>query len=125
MNHIISKCSKLAQKEYKTWHDWVGKVIHWELCKNFDYKNKWYIHHPESALENIIIIIIIYSFRIIKSDSVLFRFPELEPLHHILFSVTHGSPLFGWEGSFPSAVNPMLRRQDMQIFKKPATFRKM
>ena len=22
--HIISKCSKLAQKEYKTRHDWVG-----------------------------------------------------------------------------------------------------
>ena len=28
MNHIISECSKLAQKEYKTRHDWVGKVIH-------------------------------------------------------------------------------------------------
>ena len=28
---IISECSKLAQKEYKTKHDWVGKMIHWEL----------------------------------------------------------------------------------------------
>ena len=27
INHIISKCSKLAQKEYKARHDWVGKVI--------------------------------------------------------------------------------------------------
>ena len=35
INHIINKCSKLVQKEYKTWHDWVGKVIHWELCKKF------------------------------------------------------------------------------------------
>ena len=25
-NHIISECSKLAQKEYKTRHDWVGKL---------------------------------------------------------------------------------------------------
>ena len=25
INHIISKCSKLVQKEYKTRHDWVGK----------------------------------------------------------------------------------------------------
>ena len=25
INHIISKCSKLAQKEYKTRHNWVGK----------------------------------------------------------------------------------------------------
>ena len=28
INHIISECSKLAQKEYKARHDWVGKVIH-------------------------------------------------------------------------------------------------
>ena len=42
------------QKEYETRHDWVGKVIHWELCKkfNFDCANKWYMHNPESVLEN-------------------------------------------------------------------------
>ena len=28
INHIISECRKLPQKEYKTSHDWVGKVIH-------------------------------------------------------------------------------------------------
>ena len=28
IDHIISECSKLAQKEYKTRHDWAGKVIH-------------------------------------------------------------------------------------------------
>ena len=27
-NHVISECSKLSQKEYKTTHHWVGKVIH-------------------------------------------------------------------------------------------------
>ena len=37
INHIISECSKLAQKEYKTIHDWVGKVIHWEMCKKFKF----------------------------------------------------------------------------------------
>ena len=42
INHIISECSKLAQKEYKSWHDWVGKVIHWELCKKFKYYQKVY-----------------------------------------------------------------------------------
>ena len=26
INHIINEYSKLAQKEYKTWHDWVDKV---------------------------------------------------------------------------------------------------
>ena len=29
VNHIISKCSKLAWKEYKTMHNLVGKVIIW------------------------------------------------------------------------------------------------
>ena len=27
VNHIINKCSRLAQKEYKTKHHWLGKVI--------------------------------------------------------------------------------------------------
>ena len=36
INHI-SECSKLAQKDYKTRHDWVGQVIHWELCKKFQF----------------------------------------------------------------------------------------
>ena len=54
VNHIISECSKLAQREYKTRHDWVGKVIHRELCKkfNFHHSTKWYMHKPESVLEN-------------------------------------------------------------------------
>ena len=54
INHILSKCSKLAQKEYKTRHDWMSKVIHWELWKKlkFDHTNKWYMHNPESVLEN-------------------------------------------------------------------------
>ena len=36
LNHILSECSKLAQKEYKTRHDWVDKRIHWEMCKEFE-----------------------------------------------------------------------------------------
>ena len=42
------------QKEYKTRHDWVGNVIHWELCKKFkfDHTNEQYMHNPESILEN-------------------------------------------------------------------------
>ena len=54
VNHIISESSKLAQKEFKTRHYWVGKVIHWEMCKKFkfDYTNKWYMHNPAPVLEN-------------------------------------------------------------------------
>ena len=42
INHIISECSKLAQKECKARYDWVGKVIHREMCKKFksDHANK-------------------------------------------------------------------------------------
>ena len=42
INHIISECSNLAQKECKARHDWVGKVIHWEMCRKFqfDHTNK-------------------------------------------------------------------------------------
>ena len=54
INHIISEWSKLAQKEYKARHDWVGKVIYWEMCEKlkFDHANKWYMHNPEPVLEN-------------------------------------------------------------------------
>ena len=35
-------------------HDWVGKMIHWEMCKKFkfDHTNKWYMHNPAPVLEN-------------------------------------------------------------------------
>ena len=54
INHIISECSKLALKEYKTRHNWVGKGINWEMYKKFkfDHTNKWYMHTRESVLEN-------------------------------------------------------------------------
>ena len=54
INHIISECSKLAQKENKARHDWVGKVIHWDMCMKFkfDHTNKWYMHNPAPVLEN-------------------------------------------------------------------------
>ena len=54
INHIISECNKLALKEYKARHDWVGNMIHWEMCKKFkiDHMNKWYMHNPAPVLEN-------------------------------------------------------------------------
>ena len=54
INHIISEFSKLAQREYKARHDWLGKVIQWEMCRifEFDNANKWYMHNPEPVLEN-------------------------------------------------------------------------
>ena len=54
INHIISERSKQAQNESKTTHNWVVKVIHWELCKKlkFDHIANWYMHKLESILEN-------------------------------------------------------------------------
>ena len=53
INLIINECNKLAQKEYKARHNWVGKMIHGEMCRNFqfDYTNKWYMHNPAPVLE--------------------------------------------------------------------------
>ena len=45
---------QIAQKEYKTRHDWVGKVIPWEICKKlkFELTRKWYMHNPAPVLED-------------------------------------------------------------------------
>ena len=49
ITHIISECSKLAQKEYKTRHDWGGKM---SKKFKFNHTNKWYMHNPAPVLEN-------------------------------------------------------------------------
>ena len=53
--HIISECSKLAQKEYKqVRHDNIAKMLHWKLCEKwgFNKAEKWYIHKTEKLLES-------------------------------------------------------------------------
>ena len=42
------------KKVFKSKHELAGKVIHWELCKRlkFGHANEWYMHKPESVLEN-------------------------------------------------------------------------
>ena len=54
IDHIVSGCSKLAQKEYKRRHDNLGKLVHWKLARksNLEAGDKWYEHEPESILEN-------------------------------------------------------------------------
>ena len=44
--NLISECSILAQREYKTRHDLVGKKF------KFDYTNKRHMHNPAAGLEN-------------------------------------------------------------------------
>ena len=54
VNHIVSGCEKLAQREYKRRHDNVAKMVHWKLCEKYGFKSneKWYEHEPESVVEN-------------------------------------------------------------------------
>ena len=75
--HIISECSKLVLKEYKTRHDWEGKVIHWELRKKlkFNHITKWYMHNPETVLENEMLKIF-WDFEIQTDHRILARQPD-------------------------------------------------
>ena len=50
IDHIVSGCSKLAQREYKRRHDNLGKIVHRKLAREAG--DKWYEHEPESVLEN-------------------------------------------------------------------------
>ena len=54
VNHLVSECEKLAQKEYKRRHDKVALALHWDMCKKkgFACADKWYEHVPEGVLEN-------------------------------------------------------------------------
>ena len=54
INHIVSECIKRAEKEYKSWHEWVKKVIYRELYikLKFDNTTIWSKCKPESTLEN-------------------------------------------------------------------------
>ena len=54
INHVRSECRELIQEEDKTRRNFVGKMIHCELCKNFIFchNTKWYMHNPEAVLKN-------------------------------------------------------------------------
>ena len=75
---MITEHSKLAQRAYKPRHDWVWKVIQWELRKKFkfDYTNKWYMQNPESVLKNEIHKIL-WDFEIQTDQLISARRPDL------------------------------------------------
>ena len=49
VGHLVSECSKLAQKEHKKKHDNVARIVHWELCgkHGLERSEKWYSHEPQ------------------------------------------------------------------------------
>ena len=54
VRHILCSCAKLAQTEYRKRHNVVGRVIHWEMCKEYgvECSDKWYEHPSKSVEEN-------------------------------------------------------------------------
>ena len=52
--HIVSECSKMAQKQYKEWrHDKVAQIVHWKICEKHKIErgDKWYEHKTEKVIE--------------------------------------------------------------------------
>ena len=83
INHIIREYSKFAQKEYMTRHNWVGKMIHLEMCKKFkfDHTNKWYMHNTAPVLENKTHILI-WDFDIHTDHHIAARRPDLKIINN-------------------------------------------
>ena len=54
ITHIVSECTRLAQKEYTRRHDWIGSCIIWEICgaKGIPVATKWQEHQPEGVMQN-------------------------------------------------------------------------
>ena len=54
IKHVESECAKLAQKEYKRRHDWIGRRVHWEVygANGIHVNLKRYEHQPEAVIEN-------------------------------------------------------------------------
>ena len=48
VQHIICKCKKLAQREYKRRHDTFANLVHWKLCEkhNLERKERYYYYYP-------------------------------------------------------------------------------
>ena len=54
INHIVSECPKLAQRECKRRQDWIGRRIRWEIVRanEIHVEPKWYERQPEAVIEN-------------------------------------------------------------------------
>ena len=54
VDHIVSGCSKLAQKEYERRYDNLDKIVHWKLARKCDFEDgdRRYEFEPESVLVN-------------------------------------------------------------------------
>ena len=51
IDHLVSGCSILTPRGYKTRHDRVGQYLHWKIFNHFllDTTKNWYEHKPEAV----------------------------------------------------------------------------
>ena len=54
VNHVLSECWNLAQKDYERRHNWSGTKTDREICREYgiEMKEKWYEHKLEVVIEN-------------------------------------------------------------------------
>ena len=55
ISHIVSECSKLAQREYKRRHDFVVRMVYWKLCEKFNLEKSgnWYLRILQTVTEKV------------------------------------------------------------------------
>ena len=55
ISHIVRKCSKLTQEEYKRRHGNVARMVHWKLREksSLEKSKKWYLYNPQTVSENV------------------------------------------------------------------------
>ena len=82
VDHIVSGCSKLAQKEYKRRHDRVVRALLWALCQKHEIQisQKWYEHEPKGVVE-IDNAKILWDFNLQTDNEIQARRPDIV-IHH-------------------------------------------
>ena len=53
IDHFLSSCRKIAQIDYKEWHNKVASMLHWNLCWKYNLltADKWWEHKVDKCLQ--------------------------------------------------------------------------
>lgn len=78
IQHIISGCEILANKEYKNRHNTICRYVHWILSKenNLEHTEQWWKHKPQPSAENEQIKLL-YDFNIFTDKEIQARRPDV------------------------------------------------
>jgi len=78
VDHLISSCSYLVQREYKGRHDAITSLIHWTLLKQagVQVETPWWKHAPTAVLD-INDFKLLWDFTIITDFVIYHNFPDI------------------------------------------------